>query len=444
MAMKKLVKNPAKKTVKKSPEMKFDIHKLPSGVRYIFIPMKQAETVTAMVIVGAGSEFETKPEGGLSHFLEHMCFKGTTMYPSYKDLFFEFDKIGARNNAFTSGLMTGYWAKSSAEHAERILELVTEIYLHPTFPETEIEREKGVVIQEINMYQDDPQAKVELLADKLTYGDQPAGRPIIGTKETVMSFTRDNLIEYRHAKYVPENTLIVVAGNFDQKKVGTYIKTHYGSLKKTKKPKRETVKVLKGPKVEIIDQKTDQTHFVLTFNAFNLFDKRLADASILATILGNGMSARLFQRIREELGLCYYISASMQSHPDIGSFVVRAGVGSDQLERAVEAIVVELNKIKSELIEKAELQKAKDYRSAGMVIDLETAQDWADFCAGQLLTRGKIEMPSVQKAKIKRVTASNIQTAAKTIFKATESFLAVIGPHKDADKLKAILAKLGK
>ncbi len=439
------MKNLAKKSTKKSSgalEMKFDIKTLPSGVRYIFIPMKQTETTTVTVLIGIGSEFETKQENGISHFLEHMCFKGTKNYPSYTDLFFEFDRIGARNNAFTGGLVTGYWAKSASEHAERILELVTEIYLHPIFPEEEVEKEKGVIIQEINMYEDEPQAKVEMLSDKLVCGDQPAGRPIIGTKENVMSFTRQNIVDYRNAKYVPENTLIIVAGNFDEKRISNYLKTHYGKLPKTKKPKREKTKTLKGPVVEIIEKKTDQTHFVLTFNAFDIFDKRLADASVLATIMGNGMSSRLWQKIREELGLCYYISASMQSHPDGGAFVVRCGVRNDQLERAINAIVDELNRIKNEVVQKAELQKAKEYQSAGLVLNLETPQDWSDFVGSQLLIRGKIEMPRVQKAKIKAVTVLKIQNTAKAIFKATDSFLAVIGPHKDTEKLKKILKKL--
>ncbi len=439
--MKNLAKKPATKS-SSSLEMKFDVKTLPSGVRYIFIPMKQTETTTVTVLIGIGSEFETKQENGISHFLEHLCFKGTKNYPSYTDLFFEFDKIGARNNAFTGGLVTGYWAKSASEHSKRILELVTEIYLHPTFPESEMEREKGVIIQEINMYEDDPQAKVEMLSDKLVCGDQPAGRPIIGTKENVMSFTRQNIVDYRNAKYVPENTLIIVAGNFDQKEIEGYLKTHYGTLPKTKKPKREKTKTLKGPAVEIIEKQTDQTHFVLTFNSFDLFDKRLASASLLASVLGDGMSSRLWQKVREQLGLCYYISATMQAHPDGGTFVVRCGVGNDQLERAINAIVDELNRIKKEVVQKAELQKSKEYRMAGLVLNLETPQDWSDFVGSQLLVRGKIEMPSVQKAKIKGVTAAKIQDAAKAIFKASESFLAVIGPHKDTEKLKKILKKL--
>lgn len=449
-----------KKETKNNPakvksEMKFEIKTLPSGVRYIFIPIKQTETVTAMILVGVGSEYETKNESGLSHFLEHMCFKGTKNYPSYTDLFFEFDKIGSHNNAFTSGLVTGYYAKSASEHAGRILELVTDIYLHPIFPEVEVEKEKGVITQEINMYEDDPQSKVDHIASENMYGDQPAGRSILGTKQTVASFTRNDLIAYRTEKYVPDNTLIVVAGNFNEKEIGAYIKKHFSDIsntgsdntknKKLKIPKKEKTKIVSdGPKIKIFEKKTDQTHFILTFHAFDLFDKRVPDISILATLLGSGMSSRLHYKVREELGLCYYIHASASLAPDYGTFVVRAGVGNDQLELAINAIVDELNKIKLEIIQEAELQKAKEFRISGLVLNLETPQDWADFCGAQLLVRGKIEAPSIQKDRIRKVTAKQVREVAKSIFKATKSFLAVVGPHKKTDKLKSILARLDK
>lgn len=376
--------------VSKTPS-KFYKKTVKNGLRYLFIPMQQTQTMLAMVLVATGTDYESKKQNGLAHFLEHMCFKGTTKRPSAKSIALEFDTIGADYNAFTSRGLTGYFARAHKKHAGHIFDIVSDVYLNSTFPQEEIEKEKGVVIQEINMYADDPHSQVSKLATHLLYGDQPAGWEILGTKETVSSFTRGDLVKYRKSQYDAKNTLVVIAGNFDEKVIESEIKKAFGKMPEGKKNTRaKTVVKQSAPQIAIDTRETDQTHLILSFRAYGYengeiaskldqkmkggldrkvkgkldpvaVQKKISALRTLTTALGGGMSSRLFQKMREELGICYYVGSSASLRPDAGNVVISAGVANDRVKEALEGIMSEVRRFKEEGISLDELKKVKEY-----------------------------------------------------------------------------------
>ena len=405
--------------------MKFTKHKLPNGFRYVLAPMKNTEAVTVMILVGTGLMYEDKKDNGLAHFLEHMCFKGTSKRPSSAAISEEFDSLGARNNAFTGAYSTGYWGKGHKKDSLQILDLVADIYLDPVFPATEIEKEKGVIIQELNMYEDSPTSKVSQVLDNLMYGDQAAGRDIGGTKESVSSFTREDLVRYRETHYTPDNSVVVVAGGFDAVKITAEIKKKFGKVAKKKKPalQKTVVKAVK-PKAKIHFKETDQTHFILSFYGFDMFDKKNSAVSALSTVLGGSMSSRLFRKMREELGICYYIGTSVSAGLEEGTFSIYAGVANDRLEEALEGVMSELRKIKAEMVDKNELQRSKNINLSGLVLGLESSSEVADRCAFKELYFNHIRTVEESARKIKAVTAKQIQAVAKEMFVSKKANLA--------------------
>lgn len=386
------------------------LKKLPNGLRYMFVQRPEMTSVTTMILVKTGSEYESKEQNGLSHFLEHMCFKGTKKRPTSMDIAKEFEILGASNNAFTGHEYTGYYAKGVAESACTFLEMCGDIFLNSTFPESEIEKEKGVVIEEINMYEDRPQAKVGNLIAELMYGDQPVGRDIAGTKKTVSSFTRKDIVDYHKNKYTPENTLVVVAGNFDIKKIEKQVKETFGVMKEKKAPIKSKTKInQKTPAVKIHHKKSEQTHIVLSFHAYNRFDPKRKTANIMAHILGGGMASRLFDLLREKLGVCYYVHASSSAASDHGSFSIRAGLANEKLVQTLTEIVKELKKIKLELVSHEELDRVKKSITAESKIGLETSDSYADFYGFQELLQGKIEEIDENVAKYQKLQTNRLK-----------------------------------
>lgn len=443
----KTAKSPIKiSSTSAASTVKFQKKTLKNGLRYLFIPMPQTETMLAMVLVSTGTDYESKKENGLAHFLEHMCFKGTMKRPTAKQISLELDTIGADYNAFTSRSCTGYHARSHKKHAAHILEIMSDIYLNSTFPNEEIEKEKGVVIQEINMYADDPQSRVGKLATEQLYGDQPAGWEILGTKETVSSFTRENLIKYHKNQYQAKNTLVVIAGNFDEKTIEKQIKDSFGKLPAGTKNIRAKTKVMqKTAQVAVDKRETDQTHLILTFRAYGyekggipskikLPEKRNEALKSLSTALGGGMSSRLFLKMREELGICYYVSSGTYAKPDVGSISIYAGVANDRVKEALEGIMEEVRKFKKGGIEPAELAKVKEYKLSGLVLHLETSEAYADFYGREEIVRNKILTTSDVSKRIESVTKAEIDQVAKEVFVESGANLALTGPFGEEDK----------
>jgi predicted Zn-dependent peptidase len=401
--------------------------------------MKETESVLAMVLVRTGADFESEKESGLAHFLEHMCFKGTTARPSAKQIALEFDQIGAQNNAFTGRAYTGYHARAHKKHAGKILEMVSDIFLNPVFPEEEIQKEKGVVIQEYHMYMDDPQYRVGKLSDRQLYPGQSLGREILGTPETVSSFEKKDLLNYRLKHYSAKNTLVVVAGNFNQKEIEKQIQELFGKMKPGKVlPYPKTQVKQTAAKVAIESRKTDQTHLILSFRAFGYFDKRSSAGRSLSTALGAGMSSRLFQKMREELGICYYVHSGLHTSNNVGTFTISAGVANDRLEEAVEGILAEIKKVRDGGVSLEEVNKVRECRLSSLVLHLETPEDYADFYAADEILKNKVITSVEYSKKIKEVKKADMDRIAKSIFRKEGANLAVVGPFEEATKTRLL------
>src|SRR3990167_2027189 len=415
--------------------MKFTKKILHNGLRVITVPMKDNPTATVLVLVEAGSKYETKKINGLSHFLEHMCFKGTTKRPKAIDISKELDALGSQYNAFTAQEYTVYYAKSDAKHFSRIFDVVSDIYLNSTFPNIEMQKEKGVIIEEINMYEDMPNRHVQDLMMKLLYGNQPAEWNIAGEKKNILKMKRDDFVNYKKAHYLPEATVLVVAGQVTEKEVIKEVNKIFRKLPRGKKAGKVKVKEIQTrPKVLINFKKTDQAHFVLGVRSHNFFSKKNATLSVLGGILGGGMSSRLFQKLREEMGVGYYVRAYNDAYTDHGFFQISAGVDNKRIAEVLQAVLEECRKLKNYKVSVSELNKVKECLIGNMKLSLESSDDIANFYGGQELLKREIKSAEEKAKQIRKVTASQIQNLAKYIFQNKKLNLALLGPFKDKSK----------
>jgi predicted Zn-dependent peptidase len=420
--------------------MKFSKKVLKNGLRVVTVPMKENPTVTVLVLVEAGSKYENKNNNGISHFLEHMCFKGTEKRPKAILISKELDALGSQYNAFTSQEYTGYYAKSDAKHFRKIFEIISDIYLHSTFPEAEMEKEKGVIIEEINMYEDLPNRHVQDLMMELLYGDTPAGWNIAGFKENILKMKREDFVSYKKMHYLPEATTLVVSGSVTEKEVLKEAKKIFGSVRRGKKGGKLKVKEeQKKPKALISFKDTDQTHFVLGMRSFDLFDKRNAILSVLGGVLGGGMSSRLFQKLREEMGVGYYVRAYADAYTDHGFFQVSAGVDNKRVKEVLLAVIDECKKLRAEEVSEEELNKTKECLIGNMKLSLESTDDIANFYGGQEILKRKPKNLEEKIKEIRKVTAKQIKNLANEIFKDDKLNLALIGPFKDKKEFLDIL-----
>lgn len=420
--------------------MKYKKKVLRSGLRIISIPNKDSLAATILVLVEAGSKYETKSINGLSHFLEHMCFKGTTNRPRAIDISASLDSLGAQYNAFTGHEYTGYYAKVASKHFDKALDIVADLYQNPLFNESEIEKEKGVVIEEINMYEDLPQRKVQDLITSLLYGDQPAGWSIAGDKETIKILTKQDFLKYRGEHYVASATNVVVAGNFDEKTIFKKIEENFKNIglgKKFGKPKTQELQT--EPKILIQHKKSDQTHLVVAFRTYDTYNKRNHTLELLANILGGSMSSRLFQRIREEMGAAYYVRAENDTFTDHGYMAISVGVDNTRVHDVLSAILDECKKLRDVIITDKELQMFKDSLVGSISLGLETSDSVANFYGAQEILRKEIENPTELAKSIQKISAKDIKKEAGLIFTDKNLNLALIGPfEKEADFAKVL------
>lgn len=421
--------------------MKFTKTTLPNGVRVITAPMRGNPTVTVMINVATGSYYETPGQSGISHFLEHMYFKGTEKRPSAKAISTELDSIGASYNAFTGSEITGYWAKADVKHFAKIADVVSDVLKHSTFPLAEIEKEKGVVIGEIDMYGDDPQEKLAEAMAKHIYKGEPASRDVLGTKETVKAITRQNLIDYKNSQYTSRNMVVTIAGGVDERVMISWAKDTFGSVPDGQpRPQFSTKdRVQDGPELVSIEKDTDQAHIIM---AWRTFDRNHPDryiAAIIRTILRAGMSSRLFIRLREELGSGYYIGANHGVRKTFGRFSVSTGTAHARVPEIVGAILHEVNRLKAELVSTDELEKVKEYRRAHLLMGLETSDDVADFLIDQEIIRGEIYTPEKYEEIYSKITAEDIKRVANTIFDPKKLTVGVIGKGIDLAALKKVI-----
>ncbi len=420
--------------------MKFKKTILKNGLRVITVPMKGNPAVTVMAMVETGSKYETKEINGLSHFLEHMMFKGTPKRPTATSISVELDSLGASYNAFTSTEYTGYYAKVENRHLDKALDIISDLYLNPLFKQEEIDKEKGVIIEEIKMYNDLPQSQVDEVFDNLLYGDVPAGWPVIGPEENIRKFKREDFLEYRKNHYVAESSIVVVSGDIKEKEVVNKIEKLFKNIPTTKNQEKLPVRQSQDKvQVRIKYKDTSQTHLMLGFRSFDVNDKRGPIMSVLNTILGQGMSSRLFTKMRDDLGICYYVRSIHDTFTDHGYLAVRAGVDNTRVKIAIENIMIEIEKLKNELVTKQELKKAKDFISGNMALGLETSDSRADYVGFQELLKRNIKTPEEKLKEINKVTPKQIKDLANEILIEKSLNLAMIGPFKDKNEFESLL-----
>lgn len=424
--------------------MKFKKKTLKNGLRIITAPMKDTPTATVMVYVETGSDYEDEKNNGIAHFLEHMLFKGTEKR-TCEELNIELDSAGAASNAFTSNEYTGYFTKAHHKKLPKLIDVVSDIYLNSTLPDEDIEKERGVIIEEINMYEDKPNRKVWDLLCGLMYGDQPAGRSVAGPISNIKRFGRKDFIDYRKAHYVAEATTVIVAGNINEKEVFKLVEEKFSNISIAKKEKRsKTKESQRGPEIETLYKKTDQSHILFGFRAMPISHKDQAAVSVLGTILGGGMSSRLFRDMRDERGLCYYIYSYADLYTDRGVFLIGSGVNNKKLDESIDAILNQCKRITEETVPEKELKKAKDYLIGNFSMDLEGSDDVGGFIATQELLLGKVKKPQEVFKEIRSVSTEDVQRVAKKIFNLKGANLAIVGPIKESKKLEkhwSILAR---
>ena len=408
---------------------------LPNGLRVITVPVKNANSVTVLILVGTGSKYETKDINGISHFLEHMFFKGTKKRPNTLKISETLDMIGGQYNAFTSKEVTGFWAKVDKKHTDIALDWISDMFLNSTFDKAEIEREKGVVIEELNMYLDTPTSYVSELFEDLLYKDQPAGWRIVREKENIMNFNREKMLKYYTSHYGNNSTVISVAGDIVSKRIEEKIKKYFGASKiHSVSSKVATKESQTKPGVLIHHKKTDQTHFCLGVRAYDMFDQRKYALSLMAIILGGNMSSRLFISVRERNGLAYYVHTSVDTTTDTGYLVTQAGIKNDSLQKAVALVLHEYRNLKNKTISDKELKKAKDYLRGTMALSLDATDTQASFYAAQEVMGEKLLTPEEKLAMIDKVSVHDIKKVAQDIFKEEKLNLAVIGPFEEKEK----------
>jgi len=421
--------------------MQYNVHTLHNGLRIILVPMPENKTATVIVMSGTGSRYEDARENGLAHFLEHMFFKGTSKRPSAKAISEELDGVGSVYNAFTAKERTAYYAKVSSRYLDTALDVISDIFLNSKLPEKEITKERGAIIQEIDMYEDMPMRTVDNVFDELIFGkEHPLGRTVLGPKENIRSFTRKDFASYLKRNYAPLNTVVCVAGEFDEKKTLAKIKKDFGKLPHGNPPNFLPFSPAQNaPRVAIKEKKTDQTHFILGVPAYPYLHKDEFALAVLSTILGGGMSSRLFLEVREKRGLAYSVHTYIERYPDTGQFGVQSGVEHGKLEKTVETILAEFRKIKKTKVSAAELKKAKQYIKGTMTLSLETSDEIAGHAASTMINIGRVRPLEEILKGIDTVTAADVQRVARDLLQTSKLNLAIIGPHFDKNDLSSLL-----
>jgi len=409
---------------------------LDNGMRIIVVPMPGSPTVTTVALVEAGSKYETKENNGISHFLEHMFFKGTQKRKKSIEISGELDGLGAMSNAFTWYEYTGYYAKARAKHFKKITDVISDMFLNSEFPEVEIEKERGVIIAEIDMYKDLPQVSVEELLDKLMHGDQPAGWSILGPKSNIRKISRNDFLEYRKKHYVASKTAVVVSGDVNPKEVFTEVEKKFKDISTDKGgTKPRVVEKQSKKQVAVKYKKTDQSHLVIGFRTYGVKGKNNIKLKVLADVFGGSMSSRLFQSLREELGVAYYTRSSNQAFTDTGVFSISAGVDPKRIEEVLTAISNEIKDIKTNLVTEKELNKSKEHIMGSLSMGLEASDKVAMWIANQEMMHQDLMTPEMLLKEIKKMTPNDIKKMANLVFKEEKMNLAIVGPHKNGEDL---------
>lgn len=434
--------------------MQFEHHQevLESGLRVVTVPMS-VPSVTVLAMVGVGSRYEEKPVKGISHFLEHMVFKGTAKYPTALALSAAVDAVGAEFNAFTGKECTGFYVKAGSGNLELAVDVLSQMLFQPRLLAEEMEREKGVIIEEINMYEDQPIRDVENVFDDLLYSPASLGWDVIGTKETIRTMKRADFAEHMERWYGPQNMVVGIAG--DKSVISNQLSVIRSLTEKyfkqsTNQQINQLTNQLIGekfsqgrPEVKIKYKKTEQAHFILGVRGLPRGHEDRYVLAVLSTLLGGNMSSRLFIEVRERRGLAYYVRSGVETYHGTGHFGVQAGVELGKIQEAIRVIVNELAKVTGDKgrgkMQEAEVNRAKEYVKGKLVLDLEDSQEVAaEYCESWLL-EGKVRPPEAIIAGVDRVNVADVRRLAQSLLIKEKLNLAVIGPYQSEGDFEELL-----
>jgi predicted Zn-dependent peptidase len=416
----------------------FERQTLPNGVRVLTAPMPQAQSVTCALMFAAGSRYETRDTNGIAHFAEHMFFKGTERRPSARQIAGEIDAIGGEFNAFTGKELTGYYVKCAAEHRDVALDVLVDMIRHSRFEPEEIEREKGVIVEEMNMYFDTPRDYIGGVYDDLLYGDQPLGWDIIGRKETVRAATRETFLDYLGRWYKPDRLIVGVGGKIGDGLLER-LDSLLGDLDGSAPGGPSPVELRENGAVKLHTKASDQAHICLGVRSYPLTHPDRYVLQVLATVLGGGMSSRLFSEVRERRGLAYYVFGTNHSYVEAGSLYSQAGVDINRIDEAVTTIVEQFRRIGSEPVPEDELQKAKSFSKGRFVLQLESPQGLIMYGLRRETLEGWTIEPEEVLAALDAVTAEEVQRVAQDVVAGHDLKLALIGPFDDAERFEKLL-----
>lgn len=407
---------------------------LSNKIPLILAPMPGVKTVTALVMVKTGSKYESRAESGLSHFLEHLFFKGTKRRPNTLALSAELDVLGGEYNAFTSKEYTGYFVKVAAGKLEIALDILGDMLTASKFEAKEIEREKGVIVEELNMYEDNPMMHIEDVLESCLYGDTPAGWDTIGTKKNIRSFRRADFIRYFKRQYGAQSISIILSGAIGPRDQAA-VKKIFGKIARNPwRDKPAVVEVQKNPALKIVVKKTDQVNLALAVRSFPVGHPQELALKLLSVILGGSMSSRLFISLRERSGLAYYVKTAAEFYSDSGYLSTQAGVPKDRAEAAVAIILEEYRLIAQTEVSAEELARAKDLVSGRLLMQLEASDEVASWYGRQAILRPNFSDPEELEKRLRALTAMDIKKAAMLVMKNKNLNLALIGPIKVAEK----------
>ncbi|HEY8407434.1 MAG TPA: pitrilysin family protein [Gaiellaceae bacterium] len=417
----------------------FERHTLDNGLRLLTASIPTAQSVTCMVMLAAGSRYETPETSGIAHFAEHMFFKGTERRPTARMVAGEIDAIGGQLNAFTGKEYTAYFVRCAAESRDVALDVIVDMLRNSKFDSEEIEREKGVIVEEMNMYYDTPRDYIGNVYDQLLYGDQPLGWDIVGREETVRASTRDTFMSYLGTWYQPSRMVLGLGGRVGEDALERTNEL-FGDLPAQETGEAAPMQPHADGRVKLFTKRSDQAHIVIGVPSKPLSHPDRYVLQLIGTILGGGMSSRLFTEVRERRGLAYYVGATNFSYTDAGSLFAQAGVDIKRIDDAVTTILAELRKIAAESVPADELEKARSFTKGRFVLELESPQGLIMFGLRREVLEGRVPDLEEILRGVDAVTAEDVRRVASEIVRDDALRLAVIGPFDDADRFEKLLA----
>lgn len=417
----------------------YQITQLKNGLTVATAEMPHMASVSLGIWIGVGSRYEPAALNGACHFIEHLLFKGTKRR-SPKEISESVEGIGGYLNAFTSEEFTCFHARASADRFGDLLEVLVDMLLNSKFAPLDIRKERDVIKEEVAMYLDQPQHQVQELLNATLWPDQPLGRPITGTNQSLDALQRESLLRYLKQNYVTGSTVIAAAGKLEHRKIVKAVQRFSSHFKTGQRPKFAAATFSQmRPAVNLLTKKTEQTQLALGIRTCSRHDPRRFALRLLNAILGENMSSRLFQIIREDRGLAYSIYSTPSSFQDVGDLVISAGLDTDHLQQTLKLIVRELRRMTEKLPDAAELRRARDYVIGQTDLALESTDNQMNWVGEQLLSYGKIIQADEIKRRLLRVSPGQIRSVAREFFRSERMNLALVSPLKSVAALEKVL-----